>query len=1011
MTINKSGSFVNFLSPTKANIRSLKVHFSPKQEGSGDPSPENVRPINGHDSVTVHHCGKNLCTAATGTEMVEKWGTGNASRLYPFSNFTPGQEYTLSASFTKPFVVTSNRRLYLNGSQKANTTSNAIFCGPNPDNPSNGVIHNWVDTDGTLVISHNNRGLTYTEEDREYAASLQKIQLEFGSKATSYEPYNGTDYNVTFPEGVGTNIFGGQALLNKFAKFGIEPDTTNKTITYSGKQANEVGVLFSDFESGQYTIMIRYDSTHETINANMTVVYKDGTYLSIYANQATEKNNNYYRFVTSSSKQIDHIACKWISGTATLYYEDFGVFKGNVSFSKFEPYSVNTIYGGYIDLVTGEIVKTHQRRTYDGSSDESWALGGTGDFVCIQRDVKITERGLIPMCNKFVMGNTYTSSYPIRPQGNKEFASTVAEWRTWLASNPIDVVYELATPIHYQLSPTALQTLINTNNFWSNADSIDIEYELSESQEIILAKKRIMLDNQPHRESISANAANFATTMTSPLKDCKVNFLPKQPGNDDPSPDNIRQIEGWNEINVTKCGKNIAKYVNTTSLYNINTGYDNTLIRSLIPGVIYQGISHNNYWIGTNSNRYVDSIDNGAITFMSNDSSYGHGLCIKVSPNTKYSVSYNGEGIITRIAEYDKDGKWLSGISKQSNNPYTFTTNINTVYVLLIFCPDASHYKTLLTASNIQIEQNQISTEFEPYNGDTISVSFQAIGKNLWTYGNYDGTINGIHFIANGSEMKISGTNTDGSIANPEWNTHVIRLPAGTYTVSSNINDSSAPDYGYYLQFRIGNLNGQAVALRIAGRQFTLDEESDIYCYVGIYGTASTHYKENIDATIHIQIEKGSTVTEYEPFNNTIYGGYVDFANGEIVQEWKCVDLGTLTWGVYNNGTRLRCYDLSNVMQAPLQNTIAADIILEKYTSIDYNKNLTNYPNYIAVSSIGVMIMYFDGETYPTGKMAYKLIEPIHYPIDSHTLRTLRETNNIYSDTNGLIDITYWTRR
>ena len=60
MIINKSGSFINFLSPEKANIRSLKVHFSPKQEGSGDPSPENVRPIGGRDSVTVSCCGKNL---------------------------------------------------------------------------------------------------------------------------------------------------------------------------------------------------------------------------------------------------------------------------------------------------------------------------------------------------------------------------------------------------------------------------------------------------------------------------------------------------------------------------------------------------------------------------------------------------------------------------------------------------------------------------------------------------------------------------------------------------------------------------------------------------------------------------------------------------------------------------------------------------------------------------------------------------------------------------------------
>ena len=37
-----------------------KVSWEPTQEGSGDPSPENIRPIKGRDSVTVERCGENL---------------------------------------------------------------------------------------------------------------------------------------------------------------------------------------------------------------------------------------------------------------------------------------------------------------------------------------------------------------------------------------------------------------------------------------------------------------------------------------------------------------------------------------------------------------------------------------------------------------------------------------------------------------------------------------------------------------------------------------------------------------------------------------------------------------------------------------------------------------------------------------------------------------------------------------------------------------------------------------
>lgn len=38
----------------------VKASWEPTQEGSGDPSPDNIRPISGRDSVTVTRCGENL---------------------------------------------------------------------------------------------------------------------------------------------------------------------------------------------------------------------------------------------------------------------------------------------------------------------------------------------------------------------------------------------------------------------------------------------------------------------------------------------------------------------------------------------------------------------------------------------------------------------------------------------------------------------------------------------------------------------------------------------------------------------------------------------------------------------------------------------------------------------------------------------------------------------------------------------------------------------------------------
>lgn len=52
----------------------VKAKWEPMQEGSGDPSPDNVRPIKGRDSVTVERCGENLIDSDRVTEVSETYG-------------------------------------------------------------------------------------------------------------------------------------------------------------------------------------------------------------------------------------------------------------------------------------------------------------------------------------------------------------------------------------------------------------------------------------------------------------------------------------------------------------------------------------------------------------------------------------------------------------------------------------------------------------------------------------------------------------------------------------------------------------------------------------------------------------------------------------------------------------------------------------------------------------------------------------------------------------------------
>lgn len=49
-----------------------KVSWEPTQEGTGDPSPDNIRPIKGRDSVRVERCGENLLNITPFTKLTKQ---------------------------------------------------------------------------------------------------------------------------------------------------------------------------------------------------------------------------------------------------------------------------------------------------------------------------------------------------------------------------------------------------------------------------------------------------------------------------------------------------------------------------------------------------------------------------------------------------------------------------------------------------------------------------------------------------------------------------------------------------------------------------------------------------------------------------------------------------------------------------------------------------------------------------------------------------------------------------
>lgn len=183
----------------------VKASWEPRQEGSGDPSPENVRPIVGLDSVKVTRCGKNLLPYTKPSNPVYSsngitytWhddgsihvaGTSTAiadSKVMNFSGF-----YLPPGNYVFGSTGISGLSLHL-VVQKASTGSNTWYSGNVSIEPGDVPQYFYISCQSGVTV-----------DTTVYAF------LTYGDNtltANDYAPYTGTTATLTLPE----TIYGGE---------------------------------------------------------------------------------------------------------------------------------------------------------------------------------------------------------------------------------------------------------------------------------------------------------------------------------------------------------------------------------------------------------------------------------------------------------------------------------------------------------------------------------------------------------------------------------------------------------------------------------------------------------------------------------------------------------------------------------------------------------------------------------------------------------------------------------
>lgn len=175
--MDASGPVASFETNVVAPLKKLIVNMLPVQAGSGDPSPDNIRPISGRDSVTVTRTGKNLFDASVLTEQ-SSWKTV----MLPL----PPGTYTMSTS--KP---ANDIPVYFRLSSDSTLGSTTVVNNAHP------VTQTIRDGDTAEVVFRRMSG--------DDSFSNYHYQIELGSTATDYEPYDGQSATIA----LGQTVYGG----------------------------------------------------------------------------------------------------------------------------------------------------------------------------------------------------------------------------------------------------------------------------------------------------------------------------------------------------------------------------------------------------------------------------------------------------------------------------------------------------------------------------------------------------------------------------------------------------------------------------------------------------------------------------------------------------------------------------------------------------------------------------------------------------------------------------------
>lgn len=265
----------------------VTASWEPTQEGSAEPSPDNVRPIKGRDSVTVTRCGETL------------WSLDKITLQTYNSNITT------KIDMDAVNLLPRNVQLYFSGECSTGTLREVRFY----DGTGAEIGTLRANGGSSTVLKAGNIATVrlYAGLDENRERTCTNLQITLGTTApTAYDPYTGQTSTLTLPRtiyggtvdavtGVGKEVWRSITLDGVSEKFVNEyddywnllpmntPGISNQNIDYivSSHFYHAFGGNITGFLFTTSSMMKRYFATPDELNAYIAAQYAAGTPVQI----------------------------------------------------------------------------------------------------------------------------------------------------------------------------------------------------------------------------------------------------------------------------------------------------------------------------------------------------------------------------------------------------------------------------------------------------------------------------------------------------------------------------------------------------------------------------------------------------------------------------------------------------------------------------------------------------------------------------------------------------------